>query len=56
MELFKAEKVGETEGNSKKKCRACDQTVELVLTMFITHSGDLIRIYQCQCGERIWDK
>jgi hypothetical protein len=35
MELLKAEKVGEIASNSIKKCRACNQTLELVRTILV---------------------
>lgn len=54
MELFRAEKVGELENNSTLKCRACDRNLELVRAMLTADTGNLIRLFECECGERIW--
>ena len=54
MELFRAEKVGELENNSTLKCRACDRNLELVRAMLTADTGNLIRLFECDCGERIW--
>lgn len=55
MELFRAEKVGEIESNSIKKCPSCNQKLELVRTILFA-TGDLIRLYECNCGARIWEE
>jgi len=53
MELLRAEKVGEIESNSIRKCRVCNQTLELVRTILVA-TGDTMRLFECKCGERIW--
>jgi hypothetical protein len=53
MELFWAEKVGEIEGNSIIKCRACDQNLELVRAIIV--DSEIIRLFECRCGEFRWD-
>jgi len=55
MELFRAEKVGEMESNSIRKCRVCNQKLELIRTVMVA-DGDLIRMFKCKCGERIWEE
>lgn len=55
MELFRAKKVGEVESNSIRKCRACDQKLELIRAVLYPGSGNLIRVFECKCGERVWD-
>jgi hypothetical protein len=55
MELFKAEKVGEIESDSIRKCRVCSQQLELGRTILIA-TGDIIRLFECKCGERIWEE
>jgi hypothetical protein len=53
MELFRAEKVGEMESNSAKRCRVCNERLELVRTVLTRE--ELIRLFECECGERIWE-
>ena len=55
MELFKAEKIGEIEGNSIKECRACGERINLVRTV-MTDENQLIHMFECKCGERIWEE
>jgi len=54
MELFRAEKVGDIESTPTRKCRKCNQTLELVRTILIV-TGDIIRLFECKCGERVWE-
>ena len=56
MELFKAEKVGELESNSKRRCPVCGETLKLVRTVFYPDEKALIRAFECECGVRIWDE
>jgi hypothetical protein len=55
MDLFKAEKVGEIEGNSIKECRVCGERTRLVRTV-LTGENQLIYMFECECGERIWEE
>jgi hypothetical protein len=55
MELFRAEKVGEIESNSIKKCPVCNQKMDLVRTILFAN-GDMIRLYECKCGEHSWEE
>lgn len=55
MELFRAEKIGEMESNSIKNCRACNERIKLVRTM-LTDEDQLIRMFECSCGERVWEE
>lgn len=56
MELFRAEKVGELETNSTKECYACGEKLDLVRTVLIATTGSLIHMFECRCGERVWDE
>lgn len=56
MELFRAEKIGELENNSNVQCRACDKKLELARAVLIADTGHLIRLFECECGERIWSE
>lgn len=55
MELFTAEKVGELQSGSTRRCRACGEMLELIKTIFDSNSGAIIHMFECRCGERIWD-
>ena len=56
MELFKAEKIGEMEADSRKKCRVCGRLLKLLRTVHFPDSKTTIRAFECECGERIWDE
>ncbi|MFB9269697.1 hypothetical protein ACFFWD_42400 [Bradyrhizobium erythrophlei] len=55
MELFEAAKVAEFHSASERRCRFCNQHLELVRTIVDTASGELIHMFECECGERVWD-
>jgi hypothetical protein len=55
VELFRAEKVGELESVSTKKCRACGERLALVRSILDASTGEMIQMFQCDCGERIWE-
>ena len=59
MELFRAEKVAEVvhavSTDSTKKCRFCGTTLELMRKMLDLDTGCVIRMYECQCGDRTWE-
>jgi hypothetical protein len=56
MELFRGEKIGDIESNSIRKCHACGKKIDLVRVMLIETNGSVIRMFECKCGERIWDE
>ena len=55
MELFRGEKVGELQDKSTKRCQACNQILELTRAIMLS-SGDLVRLFECKCGERLWEE
>ncbi len=55
VELFRAEKVGELESISTKKCRACGERLVLVRGILDASTGEMIQMFECDCGERIWE-
>jgi hypothetical protein len=55
VELYRAEKVAEIESASIRRCRLCGEKLELVRTVMNTNSGKIIHMFECSCGERIWD-
>ena len=54
MELYRAQKVAEIESSSTKRCRFCGERLELVRTVMNTNTGEIIHMFECRCGERIW--
>jgi hypothetical protein len=56
MEVFKAEKIGDVESNSKRECRVCGKTLNLLRTVHYPDRKATIRSFECECGERIWDE
>ena len=55
VELFQAEKVAEIESSSTRRCRFCGEQLELVRTVMNVDTGEIIHMFECRCGERIWD-
>jgi tRNA(Leu) C34 or U34 (ribose-2'-O)-methylase TrmL len=56
MEIFRAEKIAETEGNSNRECRVCGATLKLVRAVHFADRQSVIRAFECDCGERVWDE
>lgn len=56
MELFSAQKVAEMQSNSTRRCRVCNQPLLLTRTVVVDETGDLIHLFECKCGERIWEQ
>jgi hypothetical protein len=55
MELFRAEKVAEVaSASTNKKCR-CGETMKLIRTILVSDTGNLMHMFECTCGERVWD-
>jgi hypothetical protein len=55
MELFRAEKIGELESNSTRQCRVCGKTLNLTRTVYYPDREATVLVFECECGERIWD-
>jgi hypothetical protein len=58
MELFRAEKLGDFEcsDDSFKECRSCDNKLRLIRTVHYPETEETIRMFECDCGERVWDE
>jgi transposase len=56
MEIFRAEKIGETKDNSSRECRICGATLKLIGTVHFPDRQAVIRAFECDCGERTWDE
>jgi hypothetical protein len=58
MELFRAEKLGDFESSddSFKECRSCDNKLRLIRAVHYPETEETIRMFECDCGERVWDE
>lgn len=56
MELLRAVKVGEIESNSIRKCRVCNEERMRLVRTVLTDTNRLIHMFECECGERIWEE
>jgi hypothetical protein len=56
VEIFRAEKIGEIESESNRECRVCGATLKLIGTVHFPDRKAVIRGFECDCGERIWDE
>ena len=56
MELFKAEKFGHFEANSQRDCDCCRGKLKLIRAVIFPETEETIRMFECDCGERIWDE
>ena len=58
MELFRAEKFGDFEGNSNplRECRFCSNKLRLIRAVYYPETEETIRVFECDCGERTWDE
>jgi formate dehydrogenase maturation protein FdhE len=36
-------------------CPACASTPHLVVSILDTRKGRMVRLFECKCGEMIWD-
>jgi hypothetical protein len=54
MDVFRAEKVATVEDQSNKVCCLCNARLNLVRAMVDSDTGDLVHMFECECGERIW--
>lgn len=55
MELLRAEKIVDVKDASNRMCR-CGQKMELVRTVFEIKDGRLTHLFECRCGNRVWDE
>lgn len=50
-----SERIKPTRPESPPRCPACAAFPHLTAKLLDTQNGRTVRLYQCQCGERIWD-
>ena len=53
MEIFRAEKIAVVEDQSNTTCR-CGEKLAIVRVIMNSRTGDLVYMFECQCGERTW--
>lgn len=56
MDIFRAEKIGEAESYSSRECSVCGAALKLIRTVHFPDRQEVIRTFECDCGERIWDE
>lgn len=45
----------QTTEDQRPSCPVCAAFPRLAQSLLDTQKGKTVRLYQCQCGERIWD-
>ena len=55
MELFWARQIAVLVSTSIKKCKVCNQKLNLVRTVVDSSTGNLLHMFECECGERTWE-
>ena len=56
MEVFRAEKIGEMESSSTRRCQICGKTLKLLRVVHYPEGKATIRVFECECGQRTWDE
>ncbi|WFU79109.1 hypothetical protein QA645_31945 [Bradyrhizobium sp. CIAT3101] len=56
MEIYRAEKIAEIEDNSNRECDACGATMKLVGAVHFPDRQAVVRAFECDCGERVWNE
>jgi hypothetical protein len=55
MNFFSAPKLTGEETKEELKCIRCGDRPNIVQIMLDPRRGKTLRMYECRCGERIWD-
>jgi hypothetical protein len=55
MDLFGAEKIATVREQSAEICRLCGTKLALVRVIIDSDTGNTYRMFECKCGERIWN-
>jgi hypothetical protein len=55
VQIFKAEMIAEMPDASARACCLCHGKLQLVRS-FIDPDGKIIHMFECKCGERVWDE
>jgi GTP cyclohydrolase II len=54
MEIFQAEKIATVKDRSKRICHVCGKKMTRVKLILESDTGDVLHMFECRCGERIW--
>ena len=54
MQILQAEKIATVDDQSKRICDGCGKRMTRVKLIFESETGDVIHMFECSCGERIW--
>ena len=54
--MFRAEKFGNLDPNSRRDCDSCSGKLKLIKVVTFPETKETIRMFECDCGERIWDE
>jgi hypothetical protein len=54
VQVFRAYMVAEMPDASARICAGCGEKLELVRSV-IDPDGKIIHMFECKCGERVWD-
>ena len=55
MNFFSTHKLTSEETKEEFRCIRCGDRPNIVQIMLDPRSGTTLRMYECRCGERIWD-
>lgn len=54
VQILKAVMIAELPDASARTCALCDEKLELMRAV-IDHDGKIIHMFECRCGDRVWD-
>ena len=55
MSFFSTHKLTSEEAKEEFRCIRCGDRPNIVQIMLDPRRGKTLRMYECRCGERIWD-
>jgi hypothetical protein len=55
MDLFRAERIATVSDLSDETCRLCGGRLHLLRVIIDSDTGNTYRMFECKCGERIWN-
>ena len=55
MDLFQAERIAIVNDHSAETCPRCGAKLVLVRLILGSDTGSTSRMFECDCGERIWN-
>jgi len=55
MDLFQAERIATVRDQSAETCLLCGAKLVLVRMIVDSDTGSTYRMFECDCGQRIWE-